>query len=157
MKTLISSLCLLSVIFSTAFSQPKNPSARGEGPHFNWAGLELTEDQKAKLKEIHEEMADARKENFEAAKALRAKIKEELLKNEPSKSVLDSYADELGKLHKEMSRARHEQLLKVKKVLTAEQFSKIVNKELLDKKGMMDGHKGKWQKGPGKCGMNKEL
>ena len=84
MKTLISSLCLLSIVFSTAFS-PRNPSHRKEGPQYNWADLGLTEDQKAKLKEIHEEMADARKENFEAVKALRVKIKEELLKNDPAK------------------------------------------------------------------------
>jgi Spy/CpxP family protein refolding chaperone len=156
MKTLISSLCLLSIVFSTAFSQPGNPSHRKEGPQYNWADLGLTEDQKAKLKEIHEEMADARKENFEAVKALRVKIKEELLKNDPAKSMLDSYADELGKLHKEMSRARNEHLLKVKKILTAEQFSKVVNKEWLSKKGKT-GHKGKWKKSSANCGMQKEL
>jgi len=121
--------------------------------------LGLTAEQKEKLNGLHSEMGAARKKNFEAVRTIREKTKEELLKEEPSKSTLDSYAGELGNLHKEISIARHDHLLKVKQILTAEQFSKIVNKEWRGgQKPFNHGKAGKCPKSKdGKCKMRQEM
>ncbi len=139
MKKVALFLSVLTLSLSTAFSQPAK-SPRGCLNNM-FSELGLTAEQKEKLKTLHSEMGEARKKNFEAVRTIREKTKEELLKGEPSKSALDTYAGELGNLHKEITIARHDHLLKIKQILTAEQFSKIVNKEC-NKERAKEFHKG---------------
>lgn len=107
-----------------------------------WNDLKLTEDQNGKLKALHEEMMTVRNKHYAAVKAVRLKIKDELLKDAPSRTVLYDFAGELGELHKQMSKERGDHLLKVKTILTAEQFSKIIDKDL-NKKECGSMHDGK--------------
>lgn len=98
--------------------------------------LNLSADQKAKMKALREEMRTLRKANMEKMKVLREKSKEELLKAAPNKTVLYGYAKEMGDLHKAMAEQMADHLLKVKAVLTKEQFEKMMSKDFL--KGMRE-------------------
>jgi Spy/CpxP family protein refolding chaperone len=91
--------------------------------------LKLTPDQQAKLQAQHKEMREQGKAVFEQMKKIREKVKTELLKDTPSPTVLDDYAAQLAGLHKQLIQKRHEHLLQAKKILTPEQFSKLVNNE----------------------------
>jgi len=91
--------------------------------------LKLTPDQQAKLQTQHKEMREQGKVIFEQMKKIREKVKTELLKDKPSPAALDDYASQLAGLHKQLIQKRHEHLLQAKKVLTPEQFSKLVNHE----------------------------
>jgi Spy/CpxP family protein refolding chaperone len=89
--------------------------------------LKLTPDQQAKLRAQHKQMREEGKVIFEQMKKIREKVREELLKDKPSKSALDDYAEQLAGLHKQLIQKRHEHLLQAKALLTSEQFSKLVN------------------------------
>lgn len=93
--------------------------------------LNLSADQKAKMKALREEMSTLRRTNMEKMKALREKSKEELLKAAPNKAVLYGYAKEMADLHKAMAEQMADHMLKVKTVLTKEQFEKMMSKDFL--------------------------
>ncbi len=114
--------------------------SRDSTRHRLWAQLNLTEDQKAKLKGMRSEMREFRKQNFEKMKALLDKSKEELLKPSPSKTVLYGYAKEMGELHKAMSEHMANHMLTIKSVLTKEQFAKLLSNEFHPPMG--GGHTG---------------
>jgi len=89
--------------------------------------LNLTADQQGKLLALHKEKNAEAKPLFDQMKAIRDKVKAELLKSEPSKQALDNFASQLGDLHRQLVRNMNEHLLKVKAILTPDQFSKLVN------------------------------
>ena len=132
----------LTMLFvaGTVFAQPGSGRGNGQGhckgsgpdgerPHRMWENLNLNDKQKEELKKLHDEMQEVRKKHIEAVKTVRDKIKTELLKKKSSQNVLYGYAGELGELHKQMTKERGDHLLKVKKVLTPEQFKQIVEHE----------------------------
>ena len=90
-----------------------------------FAELGITAEQEAKLKEIHAASVPAKKLHKQELEVVRQKIKVELQKEKPSKSALNKYAAEAGSLHKQMNLAAIDHLLKVKAVLTPEQFNKL--------------------------------
>jgi Spy/CpxP family protein refolding chaperone len=100
------------------------------------AELKLNDEQKAKLKELHKANREAMKPFFEKMKGVRDKIKAELLKPESSKQALDGFAAQLGDLHKQMALKRNQHLLQVKKVLTPEQFKKLVSRDWKHRTGI---------------------
>jgi Spy/CpxP family protein refolding chaperone len=91
--------------------------------------LQLTQRQQAELKAQHEQGREKGKEIFGKMKEIREKVRAELLKNKPSKAALDECAAQLAGLHKQLIQNRHDHLLKAKKILTPEQFSKLVSHE----------------------------
>jgi Spy/CpxP family protein refolding chaperone len=91
--------------------------------------LGLSADQKEKLKELHKTMRDVRKEHMEKMKALLDKSKEELLKPAPSKDTLYEYARASGELSRIMAEKEADHFLKVKAILTPEQFKKLLRKD----------------------------
>jgi Spy/CpxP family protein refolding chaperone len=107
--------------------------------------LKLTPDQKTKLKELRKQHMEAMKPFFEKMKGIRDKVRNELLKPQPSKQVLDGFAVELGDLHKQIAQTRNEHLLQVKAILNPDQFSKLVNREGMgpEMKGGFP-HQGNW-------------
>jgi Spy/CpxP family protein refolding chaperone len=74
-------------------------------------------------------MQKVREKHFEAVRKVRDKIKDELLKDSPSRKTLYGYAGELGELHKQITKERSNHLLKVKKILNPEQFKKLIEHE----------------------------
>jgi Spy/CpxP family protein refolding chaperone len=92
--------------------------------------LGLSTQQKSQLKELRETMREAHKDQMQKMKALRDKSKEELLKPVPSKDALYAIAKESGELRRVMAEKEADHLLKVKVVLTPEQFNKLLSKDL---------------------------
>ena len=88
--------------------------------------LELTEEQRTKLELLRLDHKKAHVLKRPEMKRIRDKVKTELLKEKPDQGTLDKYAEEMGKLHVEMTKERHKHLLEVKEVLSAEQFEKLV-------------------------------
>jgi Spy/CpxP family protein refolding chaperone len=103
--------------------------SRDSTRHKMWAQLGLSEDQKAKLKDMRTTMREFRKQNFEKMKTILDKSKEELLKQTPSQSVLYGYANDMGNLHREMSKQMADHMLKLKSILSKEQFTKLLSNE----------------------------
>jgi Spy/CpxP family protein refolding chaperone len=97
--------------------------------------LGLNVDQNAKLKTLHSEMKIAHKEHIEKIKALREKSREELLKPKPDKTVLYGFAGEIGALQKIMAEKEADHLLKIKAILTPEQFDKLLSRNFTKKVG----------------------
>lgn len=94
--------------------------------------LNLTPDQKTKLKALRGQMKDVRQQIVEQMKGIRNKIKEELLKDKPSEKTLDGYAAQLGELSKQIAQKMSSHLLQVKAILTPEQFKKMVSFDWMD-------------------------
>jgi Spy/CpxP family protein refolding chaperone len=138
-KTFAAFLLALLLGATASFAGPRDSSSSAvkDSSHQKmFEQLNLTADQKAKMKALRQEMQDLRKANMEKMKAIREKSKEELLKATPNKTVLYGYAKEMGDLHKAMSEHMADHLLKVKAVLTKEQFEKMLSKDFL--KGMRE-------------------
>jgi Spy/CpxP family protein refolding chaperone len=140
-KKPIVTVALISVLcgFSWAFAAPHESSsaAMKDSSHQQmFKQLNLTPDQQAKMKALRQEMQELRKANREKMQALRDKSKEELLKATPNKTVLYGYAKEMGDLHKAMAESMADHMLKMKAVLTKEQFEKMMSKDFL--KGMRE-------------------
>jgi Spy/CpxP family protein refolding chaperone len=91
--------------------------------------LNLTEEQKAELKKLHQGVHEGLKEFKKKMRELRATLKDELSKDTPDKAALETYAASMGDLAKQMAAHRVEHLLQVKEVLTAEQFAALLSKE----------------------------
>jgi Spy/CpxP family protein refolding chaperone len=131
-RTFIVSIFAISLLVSPVWS------AMGE--HAKWASdLGLTQEQKSNLLKIHKEMREIRLKQRENVASLRLKIKNELNQPNPSKPILDGYAVDLGKLHTMQIQNNTEQMLKIKAILTPEQFSKLIDKKW-DGRGM-SGHR----------------
>lgn len=91
--------------------------------------LELTEEQMTKLEVLHLDHKKAHVLKRPEMREIRDKVKEELLKEKPNQGKLDKYAEEMGRIHAEITKKRHQHLLEVKEVLSAEQFEKLVEME----------------------------
>jgi len=131
-KKLLSGLVLsAAVIVFSAAAQPPDKDC----PHAKMRPadeLNLTDEQATQLKLLRLDMQKEQIMHGSEVKKIREKIKAEMLKEKPSKTVLTGYAEELGKLHAKLSTKRVENLLKVKDVLNKEQFEKLLSKEFLE-------------------------
>jgi len=90
--------------------------------------LNVSEEQRIKIKEARGAMHAKKKELREAMKAKRAALKEELEKDEVDKVRIDAMVDELVGLTGRVIRERVDGILKVKQILTKEQFKIFVEK-----------------------------
>lgn len=155
---MIKAICACTMLLVPVVSHAQTEGKTYAKKNHMWTDLGLTEEQKVKLKELHQEINSARGKNFETARNIRTKIRDELIKENPSTSQLDLYAAELGEVHKQIAKQHNDHLLKVKTVLSAEQFSKIVNKETERFGKFRTRAGGKHLKGPHKksCMENKE-
>lgn len=161
-KLLLAALtCATFIVTSGSLqAEPACGMHKGEGKahHGMFADLDLTTDQKEQLKKLHEEMMVVRQKHFEQIKQVREKIKTELLKPDASQNVLYGYAGEMGELHKQMGKDHGDHLLKVKKVLSPEQFAKLVEKQEKMECGMKGMRHGKCDSCPamkGECKQKK--
>lgn len=108
------------------FAQP----ADGTGQYGEYSmGLDLTEEQKTKLQELRIEHKPAMVKIKETMKLIKQKSKEELLKDKPDKNVLKKYSQQIADQSRIMAESMTEHLLKVKKILSKEQFEKMLSKE----------------------------
>jgi periplasmic protein CpxP/Spy len=89
--------------------------------------LGLTTDQQAKLKNLRADVGKLNKVTRDKIKTLREKEKDELLVPNPSQQALYGYAKEINDLQGAMAEKRLEHLLKVKEILTPDQFKKLMS------------------------------
>ncbi len=124
----------------------KHCGEHAKGPCHEMKGLNLTEKQKTKLQELRIEHKPAMVKIKETMKLIKQKSKVELLKDKPDKALLKKYSQEIADQSRIMAESMTEHLLKVKKVLTKEQFEKMLSKEFFHGKQKMKMH-GKNKKG----------
>jgi Spy/CpxP family protein refolding chaperone len=145
LKKTFTAAMLLAFFFGAvaSYAGPRDSCSAGtKGPDHQkmFAQLNLNADQKGKMKVLRDEMKKLREANMEKMKALRDKSKEEMLKASPDKTVLYGFAKEMGDLHKEMAEQMADHMLKVKAVLTKEQFEKMLSHEFVkEMRGKMGG------------------
>jgi len=89
--------------------------------------LDLTKDQQAKLKTLWTSLAAQNKDTQSKIKAIREEEKKELLSPSPNQQALYGYAKEINDLQGAMAEKRLEHLLKVKEILTPDQFKKLLS------------------------------
>ncbi len=95
--------------------------------HRKWEALDLDEQQKEKLKSLHEDARERRKKHFELIRDVKAKMRDELLKDAPDEKTLSSYADKIGNLRTRATQQEIDHLLKIKGVLDAQQFETLLD------------------------------
>lgn len=118
--------------------------------HHGLAGLGLTQAQQDQIKQLHKDMREKMKAGFEAAKALRQKMKDEFLKASPDPAALEGYADQMAQQHKQMITNRIANTFKMKQILTQEQFKKFLELQSKRAKGFHhNGRQGNWGGGEG--------
>lgn len=140
-RTIIISVFAVSLLVSPAWCEM--------GKKAQWmSDLGLTQEQQSKLVKIHNDKKEIRGKYRDSIASVHKKIKNELGQPNPSKQALDEYAVALGKLHSEQIQNNNDQMLKIKEILTPEQFSKMMDKGWKGQGKVMHGkHKGK--RGPG--------
>ena len=115
-------------------------SAGKEDP---FKGLDLTPEQRDKIKTEREANMARMKESYEKMKAKKLELKSELEKPVVDKAKVSSIASELKNISAEKVDQRINSILSLKEILTPEQF-KQMNAKMEEKH---KEHKGKWEKG----------
>lgn len=87
--------------------------------------LGLTQDQVAQMKEIREQNKIKTKQIIEEIRKKDKAIDEELLKENYDRAVVNNLLQEIRQLSADMSQIRIDDKIKVRSILTQEQFSKI--------------------------------
>ncbi|MBD3241096.1 MAG: periplasmic heavy metal sensor [Chitinivibrionales bacterium] len=118
--------CLLLVC--TPFAGGKHEGGRRHGPHALLEELDLSAEQRAQLRTLLDEQRDSYRELKGRMRQVRTAMKTELARDRPDEEALAKTARESGKLAEEMVTRRIAYLLKVKKVLTAEQFDELLER-----------------------------
>ena len=101
-----------------------------DAPAMMWRDLNLTDDQKAKLKGLHDERKSERQGHMQRMKDMREKIKTELSREKPNSDTLMSYASQIAVMVEDMTKQRLQELLQVKQILTKDQFAKLLSKDM---------------------------
>ena len=93
------------------------------------ADLSLTARQKQALDSLHAFIVSVREENVTKLRFLRAKLKTEMTKLNPDKALISKYLEQLSTLHETNADRWVDHLLRVKAVLTPDQFKIVLERE----------------------------
>jgi Spy/CpxP family protein refolding chaperone len=118
------------MVFSASAKEPANCPMSEKGEHNDLAKLGLTADQKAKHDALHKEMLPIAKEHQKTVKDIRDKMKTEFLKANSDQYVLQGLSEQLQKENAAFATKRIDHLLKLKAILTPEQFAKVIDAKL---------------------------
>jgi Spy/CpxP family protein refolding chaperone len=127
LRTMIACIALAGFVALPVQAAGHKDDERGE--NHGGKGLNLTQEQKTQLKTLREEQGTAFKELRIKAKALRDQLKVEMLKDKPDQDAMEKQADEAGKLAADFAKLRIDGLLKAKKILSADQFVNMLDRE----------------------------
>lgn len=127
MKKLMSTIGVIALLMGTSFAQDAAPSKEmrqgKQGKH--QAMLEelpdLTENQKAQIKDIREESREKMEPQRDEMKKLRSKMMELKSAEKPDQEQINKLIDEQAKLKAQMEKNRTASELKVRELLTPEQ------------------------------------
>ncbi len=144
LRTMITCIALMGFVALPVQAGHKDDE---NGESHGGKGLNLTQEQKAQIKTLREEQGTAFKELRIKAKALRDQLKVEMLKDKPDQDAMEKQADEAGKLAADFAKLRINGLLKAKKILSADQFVNMLDREAAWGPGG-DGPRGKGRECP---------
>jgi Spy/CpxP family protein refolding chaperone len=117
-----------SLVLSASAEKPAQcPMMHSEGGHED---LGLNADQKAKHDALHKEMQPIVMEHMKAMKDIRDKMKAEFLKPNPDQFALKGLSEQMQKAMADFSAKRIDHLLKLKAILTPQQFAKVIESKL---------------------------
>ncbi len=148
MKKLTTTLLLIASITFALSAQPGQ--GKGKGGHGEPGAriaqeLNLSEQQQADLKELRESRKESHKPHREEMKAIHQEMNKLLRASKVDKNAIDANIKKTAKLTEEKLRQHVEYQLKVKEIMTPEQFTKYLDmkKERMEKrKSMRQGKKG---------------
>jgi Spy/CpxP family protein refolding chaperone len=142
-----------SLVLSVSAEKTARCPMQSESGHED---LGLTADQKAKHDALHKEMQPIVKEHMKTMKDIRDKMKAEFLKPNPDQYVLKGLSEQSQKAMADFAVKRIDHLLKLKAILTPQQFEKVIGDKLSQcgcmaccvehEKGER-GHEGRMEKG----------
>jgi Spy/CpxP family protein refolding chaperone len=138
--------CVAGLVASPLYANGTQDSPKADSSHQHmWVKLGLNQSQQDQMKQLRKDAGEKMKASFEASKALRQKMKDELLKPNPDPAALDGLADQLAQLHKQMIKDRIANLVKTKQILTQDQFKKFLDmQEKMMKRFRHGGNHGNW-------------
>ncbi len=143
-------LLMVTLMVGSLMAEPqarKGHGHKGKGKRMA-AELGLSQEQQDQMKTLWEKHRAERKDTRGEVKELRQGIATELKKSKPSKSEIKSLADKIGAIHSANAVRMADHMLEIKKVLTPEQFSKMLDKK--EQRGQKKGNKKSGKgKGPG--------
>jgi Spy/CpxP family protein refolding chaperone len=117
---------------------PEGPSRECAAPRF--AGLDLTDQQREQIRDIHEAQRDEHVRLNKDIRRLEHALRGELLKDEPSPGTLRDLAEQIGRLRTQERILDLEQQLAVRKVLTPAQRDRMLAAPGGPHRGRGDGH-----------------
>lgn len=121
---------LIAGIMGVVFVSADTDTSRAKGKII-WQKISeklgLTPEQQTKLKNLRIALQKQTKDTRENIKTVREKEKDELLAPNPSQNVLYGYSKEINDLHGVLAEKRLEHLLKVKEILSQDQFTKLLS------------------------------
>ena len=126
------------IVLAAALAVSAGERRGGEGPKGGtgpeggqgglWKELGLTQQQREQLRGLRQDQVDPNKDFRGRMQEIRKATKEEFSKADPSKSALDKLAGQLGDLAEDLAKEKAEYLLEVKKVLTVDQWAKLLER-----------------------------
>jgi len=103
----------------------------------NMKGLDLNDDQKAKIAELRVNHQIDVVELRAKVEKLHLMLKQELMKADPSRKNIDSILDKISSSKATLAKKRIDHLFEVKKILTPEQWKKLVARTPMERMGEM--------------------
>jgi Spy/CpxP family protein refolding chaperone len=134
----LAAVCAFAVAFSfssmAAVPQDTGSSSQQVAPaepsnQWMFANLNLTSDQKAKIQALNDERKAKRVDHAEEIAKIRRQISTELEKEKPDNAKLMAYAGQEADCVEKMTKQHIEQLMKLKEILTKEQFDKLLSRQ----------------------------
>ncbi len=119
-----------------------HPSGRGDF-------LDLTPEQKSKLKEFRKKRQEERKESMENMRAVRKELRELMRDPEANEKKILGIYDQLAKLRSNRFKKSVQHRKEIKKILTPEQWEKLEKhkKRIARRRGRFTGRRGFFRRG----------
>ena len=141
----------------TGYTQGNNAGVRRKQARGKFLdSLNLTDEQKEKLKEQNTKYKEQGRELRSKLRAKRKELRDELNKDTIDKKKIDAIVSEISSLSAEQIKQMVERIISTKEILTPEQFKKFqdkvrnVRKRIKERFGSRNGTGGRFGKGIGK-------
>jgi gas vesicle protein len=111
------------------------PCARAQACGFgqkaadSYKTMGLTDTQSTQLEVLRADVKKVREETDTKTEALRKQMEQELVKKAPDQKLIATCAKQQGELKTKVSQKRADALLKAKKLVSAQQFAKLIEME----------------------------
>lgn len=138
MKKLMSTIGVVAVLFATAVAQDASAPEKGpHGKHGKYQALmneipDLTDEQRAQIKEIHQAARENAKGQREESKQIRMKLMELKTADDPNQAEINRLIDRQAEIKANMMKERTAAELKVRSILTPEQ-RKVVDAKMKER------------------------